>query len=1056
MFDEFLEPPRVERLVSPDTTVQVPVFSAGTPSSTTIDQDAPSLSYSPSSSELQPPISHQGVAAGSIIIKDNSFAHADNHPFVNVFAPEPSSEASSFGDASCVMIIARKWIYKVKLDEYGDVLKNKARFLLDNKFSKGAVDLTLFTQKTGKHILLVQIYVDDIIVASTNAKACEIFSNEMSLKFQLSMIGQMSFFLGLQVLQSPGGIFINQSKFALKILKKFGIDSCDPVDTPMVDRLKLDEDPLEIPVDQTRFRSMVGSLVYLTACRPDLVFAVCMCARYQASPTKKHLEALKRVFWYLRRTINWGLWYPKDTAMALTAYADVNHAVSWSSKKQKSIAISTTKAEYIAMSGCCAQILWMRLLLSDYGFAFLKIPLCKKIEVKFSVPGRGLTVLDSGLHDSLDSGLQCLRDSGLQYLPDSDNMANENVLVLAPTRSDEQILPFAAWVPIRKSNFVLDLQKKQKNQIFQISVDILQNTNFFKAFTASAFVPSIYIQQSTSLFHLAEEDHRLGNLKFVPKGEDDEVFGMPIPNELITNNIKNTPYYNAYLKMVEKNDQKIEAEKGGKKKPATAKKLKPKPVQEKSSKPAPAPKPKSSLQLIDEDEPTQPNPEPESEHQGKGEEYDVERAIQMSLESFQVHGQAQVGGVSIREHVAEATRPLPVVEGKGKAIATEEQATQSLLALHTPKRSSTTDQFIFQRQTLATEEALTGPSTQPQDKASANIVHDSSSPADAETGADTDKTNNEGDTEILQIGEEQGKDLANVIDQEEKTAELNEGQVGSDPGKTPESRPPPNDDKMDEDQAGPDPGKSQDPLSSSETLSSIKNLNDAYSIGDQFLNDKSTEDEPGKLSVDPEVISNTFDNTTQNLGSGVFTLELWDLPYKINQTVNEVVKEAVYVALQAPLRDRFRELPKADMKEILHQRMFKSGIYKSLPEHVALKESMKRANMDEFLAEKDKTRKRRHENQDHPPPPPDSDLRKKKDMILMLQKSAPHSEQLVDDVHILDDVNISDSEDTDTAHLPKIKSKPDWLKPALEEDRPATPEPDWVIPQNDLPEIENN
>nr|GEZ78721.1 copia protein [Tanacetum cinerariifolium] len=106
------------------------------------------------------------------------------------------------------------------------------------------------------------------------------------------------------------------------------MDSCDLVDTPMVDRLKLDEDLSGIPVDQTRFHSMVGSLIYLTASRPDLVFAVCMCARYQAKPTKKHLEALKRVFRYLKGTINWGLWYPKDTAMALTAYADADHAGS--------------------------------------------------------------------------------------------------------------------------------------------------------------------------------------------------------------------------------------------------------------------------------------------------------------------------------------------------------------------------------------------------------------------------------------------------------------------------------------------------------------------------------------------------------------------------------------------------------------------------------------------------------------------------------------------------------------------------------------------------------
>ncbi|GJQ95612.1 retrovirus-related pol polyprotein from transposon TNT 1-94 [Tanacetum coccineum] len=343
-----------------------------------------------------------------------------------------------------VMVIALKGIYKVKLDEYGDMdvktaflngdlqeevfvsqpegfedpehpthvyrlkkalygLKQAPRawydtlskFLMATKFFKGAVDPTLFTRKTSKHILLVQIYVDDIIFASTDPTACTIFSKEMNSKFQMSMMGQMSFFLGLQVSQSPRGIFINQAKYALEILKKYGMDLTDPVDTPMVDRLKLDEDLKGIPVDQTRFRGMVGSLMYLTASRPDLVFVVCMCARYQAKPTKKHLEAIKRVFRYLRGTIHMGLWYPKDNAMALTAYADADHAgcqdtrrstsgsaqflgeklVSWSSKKQRSTAISTTEAEYIAMSGCCAQILWMRSQLKDYGFEFNKIPL---------------------------------------------------------------------------------------------------------------------------------------------------------------------------------------------------------------------------------------------------------------------------------------------------------------------------------------------------------------------------------------------------------------------------------------------------------------------------------------------------------------------------------------------------------------------------------------------------------------------------------------------------------------------------------------------------------
>nr|GEU55135.1 retrovirus-related Pol polyprotein from transposon TNT 1-94 [Tanacetum cinerariifolium] len=179
------------------------------------------------------------------------------------------------------------------------------RFLLDNNFSKGAVDPTLFARKIGKHILLVQIYVDDIIFASTDPKDCGMFSNEMSSKFQMSIMGKMSFFLGLQVSQSPGGIFINQSKFALELVKKFGMDSCDSVDTPMVDRLKLDEDLSGTPVNQTCFRSMVGSLMYLTASRPDLVFAVCMCARAFGVGNKMH-----KAFPLLEESSHWQYNFP--------------------------------------------------------------------------------------------------------------------------------------------------------------------------------------------------------------------------------------------------------------------------------------------------------------------------------------------------------------------------------------------------------------------------------------------------------------------------------------------------------------------------------------------------------------------------------------------------------------------------------------------------------------------------------------------------------------------------------------------------------------------------
>ncbi|GKD60933.1 hypothetical protein Tco_1298442, partial [Tanacetum coccineum] len=200
----------------------------------------------------------------------------------------------------------------------------------------------------------------------------------------MSMMGKISFFLGLQISQRPRAIFINQSKYALESLKKYSLDSCDPTDTPMVEISKLDKDKEGTPVDPSHYRGMIDTLLYLTASRSDLQFAICMCARYQARPTEKHLNAVKRIFRYLKGTVHRGLLYPKDSSISLTAFADADHAgcqdtrrrlVSWSSKRQKSAAISSIEAEYIALSGYCAQIFWMRSQLTDYGFRFNKIPM---------------------------------------------------------------------------------------------------------------------------------------------------------------------------------------------------------------------------------------------------------------------------------------------------------------------------------------------------------------------------------------------------------------------------------------------------------------------------------------------------------------------------------------------------------------------------------------------------------------------------------------------------------------------------------------------------------
>ncbi|GKB78512.1 retrovirus-related pol polyprotein from transposon TNT 1-94 [Tanacetum coccineum] len=213
--------------------------------------------------------------------------------------------------------------------------------------------------------------------------------------FEISMMGEMTFFLGLQVNQSPRGIFINQSNYVLEILKKYGMETCDPVGTPMEIKDKLDLDKNGTLVDATKYRSMIGALMYLTSSRPDIVHATCLCARYQAKPTEKHLKEVKRIFRYLQGTVNMGLWYTKDSGFELTGFSDADYAgckdtfkstsggtqflgeklVGWSSKKQDCTALSTAEAEYVSLSACCAQVLWMRTQLTDYGFHFNKIPI---------------------------------------------------------------------------------------------------------------------------------------------------------------------------------------------------------------------------------------------------------------------------------------------------------------------------------------------------------------------------------------------------------------------------------------------------------------------------------------------------------------------------------------------------------------------------------------------------------------------------------------------------------------------------------------------------------
>ncbi|GJU87184.1 retrovirus-related pol polyprotein from transposon TNT 1-94 [Tanacetum coccineum] len=201
-----------------------------------------------------------------------------------------------------------------------------SKFLISKGFTKCIIDPTLFTIKYEEDILLVQIYVDDIIFGSTNPKFSKRFEKLMHSRFEMSLMGEMKFFLGLQIHQSPRGIFINQAKFTLEIPKKHDMEKGQSIGTSIATKPKLYADLSGEPVDQTDYHSKIRSLMYLTSSRPDIVQAVCYCARYQARPTEKHLKEVKRIFRYLRGTINMGLWYPKDSGFELTDFSNVDHA----------------------------------------------------------------------------------------------------------------------------------------------------------------------------------------------------------------------------------------------------------------------------------------------------------------------------------------------------------------------------------------------------------------------------------------------------------------------------------------------------------------------------------------------------------------------------------------------------------------------------------------------------------------------------------------------------------------------------------------------------------
>nr|GEW98179.1 hypothetical protein [Tanacetum cinerariifolium] len=450
LFDELLTPspsvdppaPEVIALITEVVALE-PAVSTCSPFSTTVDQDTPSPSNSQTIPETQSPVISNDVVEEN---HDLKVAHMNNDPFFGILIPENDFEASSSSDViptvvhtaapnsehnykdaltqACwieamqeelhefkhlkvwelvprpdkVMVITLKWIYMVKLDELGGILKNKARLVTRGYRQEEGIDFkesfALVARLDAIRIFLAYAAHMNMIVYQMDVKMAflnGILREEVYVRQPDGFVDQDNLIHVYKLKKALYGLkqaprvwtsdFLKSQrhpykpvKICSRIFEKYGMESSDPVDTPMVEKSKLDADLQGETVDPTHYHGMVGTLMYLTASRPDLTFVVCMCAR--------------------------GLWYPKDSSIALTTYANVDHGgcqdtrqstsgsmqllgerlVSWSSKRQKSVAISSTEAEYIALSGCCAQVLWMRSQLTDYGLGFNKIPI-ERIEL---------------------------------------------------------------------------------------------------------------------------------------------------------------------------------------------------------------------------------------------------------------------------------------------------------------------------------------------------------------------------------------------------------------------------------------------------------------------------------------------------------------------------------------------------------------------------------------------------------------------------------------------------------------------------------------------------